>query len=406
MKGLKHILSALLFISLAAGCHRQEPLSFTPQEQAMALEYDCASMLLSELLGQDIGPDQVTGMKDGTYDPQIGKVLDQSNPFERAVFVDDEEMAETLFRGMLGWRDEILTETADGCRADLSGIELGTLEFFRSDGGANVGYAQVDIPCIPHLQRIVYMTQDQAGENAAPLYESPCGYGDVFYREGRYYICVKEADGYDWESRGILVCVEAGKGTNWAYHLDSEKWGCWQPRQCWTSAQYIVYFLKLCADPGFTSQKRRIVEKLPGKVFPPVQRWSSYDKQSNIGDLTWGFGALEPGYGHVTRYQEDFSKEQSNSDRKKADWYGFKVVVARDATEGNYQFWSARWHRRFHHFVLPFVCRYDKGVYSDTHYYTDKDGWKEFFSRNPIVYTLNAVDFYETLPEGYVLQDI
>ena len=377
-------------------------------DELLADKYDAASLMLSAILCEDITPDDVPDMKGKTFEPQYGLVLDESNSFERTVIVNDAEMAQMYFCGLGGYRDDIVQETADGFLIDFTEIGMGTLEFFYSDGGSNVGYALVDVPCIPHLQRFTYKTEAQVGSNAElRQYESPIGYGDILLHDGRYYICVREASGYDFCTCGLLVCMEAGKGTNWKDYLSDESWGCWTPIQSWTAPDYLSHFLLLCADPSFKAQKARIIAQLPGKVFPKVQIWDKRNHSFEKGDYTWGFGCPEEGYSHVTRFYDNLSDEPSNSDKKKDKWKKRYAVVARHATEGNYKWKKARWERRFHYVAVPYVSKYNKGYFFDTKKYTGKGGWEDFFEDNTlIVYTMNVARFYETIPTGYVLQDI
>lgn len=396
-----------VLLLLLWSCEKWPFHTTTEAEQQKAVQYDAAAVLLTTLLDREVSPDDVKEYAKEKFEPEYGIVLDEANPFERTVIVKNATEAETAFCGLVGWRDDILEETADGFRADFKDIEFGVIEFFSTPDGSNLGYAEVSIPCIPHLERITYRREDQLNDNGRlPRFESPCLYGDVYLHNDRYYICTREATGYTKDSSGILVCMEAGKGSNWQYHLSDETWGCWMPKQSWADGDLIDSYLLLCADPEFTQDKAMIIKKWPGKVFPQPQRWSSYDKQEFIGDYSWGFGALEPGYSHVTRYTDDFSSEKSNSDRKYADWRGVRAVVIRDATEGDYSFWSARWYRRCHHYVLPWICKWDKGLFSDTYKYTSQDEWKAFFNTSPIVYTMNAVRFYEEAPSGYLLQTV
>jgi len=397
----------LLLLLLAIGCEKDPSHSGSDQDRQKAARYDAAAVLLSGLLDREVTPSEVDDYTKKTFEPKYGQVLNEGNDFDHIVVVSDADAAERAFCSLVGWREDILKESSDGYRIDFSDIGLGGLEFFRTPDGSNLGYATVAIPCIPRLQRITYKREDQLDDNGrVQRYQSPCLYGDVYLHNGRYYICTREATGYTKESSGILVCMESGKGTNWTLHNSEEDWGCWKPKQSWADGDIIDSYLLLSADPEFTQDKARIVKKWPGKVFPLPQRWSSYDKQSFVGDNTWGFAALEPGYSHVTRYQSDFADEKSNSDRKYDEWKRVRVVVIRDATEGEYSFWDARWWRRCHHYVLPWICKWDKGIFADTYMYTDKEEWQDFFYNEPIVYTMNAIRFYEDAPQGYLLQTV
>ena len=372
---------------------------WTEEDEAQSRPYEAAALLLSNLTGQDLAPEDVMDLKGKTFEARYGEAQDEDNPLEQTLYVKSAEMAESYFTSLAGGFEEYLQQVAGGYRIDLSAVGVGTLEFTREGDGSNVGYATVDIPCLPHLQRITYKTEDQRGDNAG--FQSPYAYGDVFLHEGRYYICVRESSGYTYASQGYMVCVEAGKGTYWELYLSKESWGCWKPKTAWSNSRYIVDFLYLCSDPAFSRQKQRIVRALPGKVFPYCQRWTNYDKYTQIGDSTWGFGAPEAGYSHVTRYQEDFSQEKSNCDKPRSEWKGVRAVVIRDATEGDYRASKARWWRRCHHYVLPWICKYDKGIYGDTHKYTNKGGWEDFFDDKPIVYTMNVEVFNADSLKGF-----
>jgi len=168
--------------------------------------------------------------------------------------------------------EELLRETADGLEIVID--KFGSLRYHRDDAGSSVGYADVNIPCIPHLERISYKTDEQWGDNAG--WESPAYYGDVYEHDGRYYLCVKESRGTSEQNWGYLVCMEAARGSNYVWRKDSETWGAWGPKERWGNDQPAIEWLNICGDPDFVSQKRRIVKKYPGKVFPYVYRWKDY----------------------------------------------------------------------------------------------------------------------------------
>ena len=405
MKKIYFLIPVALFL-FSWSCQQDSTDILTPEQEQEAAMYDAAAYLLSGLLDSEVTPEQIDELKKQNLEPAYGLVTDESNSFERTVIVDNSDRAEAAFCGLAGWSESVLSQTAEGYMINLTAIGMGSLEFFFEGDGSNVGYASVDIPCIPHLQRITYKTRDQVGENSSiELYQSPYHYGEVFLHDGRYYICTREATGFNKSSSGILVCMESGRGSNFEYYMNSEKWGCWKPKQSWTDSDFIDSYLLLCSDPMFTREKSQIVSAWPGKVFPKVQRWKEYDTAVDVGDETWGFGALIPNYSHVTRFHDDLTQEKSHSDKKVKDWKDCRVVVFRDATEGDYRWKKAKWYRRAHHYVLPFVCKLDKGIYADTKKYTSKGEWKDFFDASPVVYTMNAIRFYDVPLTGYTLMD-
>ncbi len=400
-------LSVLVFAVLSCGKDKDilddggERFTLTEAEEE---EYDTATILMSALCGESYELVDMVGMKGLTFEPTYGEVFDESNSFERTVVVYDAANAESYFCGLVGWSESCLKETAEGYIVNFPATGFGTMEFFRGGDESNVGYALVDIPSIPHLQKIIYKTKEQLGDNAVSYFESPCLYGEVYLHDNRYYICVKESSGYTDAAQGYLVCMESGKGNYWQDYC-SEKWGCWKPRDKWRDAKYITDYLYLCADPNFTMQKKRIVQTYPGKVFPLCQRWPARDKQEDIGNITWGFGNLEPGYSHVTRFQNPLINEKSHSDRDPKEWKNVRVVIACDASKGSYRASKARWWRQFHHFIIPWVCKYDKGLSYHTHKYVTTDEWNGFFG-STIIYTMNVTTFNDTCPIGYSLVDI
>ena len=405
---LKRILALSTIVLSVLACGKDElddggeKINLSDQE---AEEYNSIAQLMSSLCGQEFDLEDVVGLKGKTFEPTYGEVYDQTNSFERTVLVKSAEMAESYFTGLVGWNGDCLEETGDGFIIRFPETGFGTLEFSRIGDGSNVGYATVDIPSIPHLQKIIYKTKDQIGENAG-YFESPCLYGEVYVHDGRYYICVRESSGYNDGGKGVLVCMEAGKGSYWQSYC-SEQWGCWKPKSTWRDSQYITDYLYLCADPSFTQQKKRIVKTYPGKVFPTCQYWPARDKQTNIGDTTWGFGNLEPGYSHVTRYHANFADEKSNSAKDPSKWQNVRAVICCDASKGSYRASKARWWRQFHHFIIPYICTYDRGLSYHTHRYVTSGEWNDFFTKNTgIIYTMNVTTFNDKVPAGYSLIDI
>jgi len=172
------------------------------------------------------------------YEATYGQVLDESNPMVRAVKCDSVSIAEKMFRELVGC-DELITTTSDGLTvslkdmpllADSASLTLGTLTFHRGDGARETGYVDVNIPCIPRLARIDYITTAAFPMNDGA--NSPYKVGDLLwidknskFSEG-YYVCVQQAD----VAAGLLVhlCEGEAKGKE-TINLDDDNDGCWYP---------------------------------------------------------------------------------------------------------------------------------------------------------------------------------
>ena len=382
---------------LAVGCNKDGKKE-DPVSDELKDKYSAAAMLINMLADQDLTPDDVVDLGGRTFEPTYGEARDDANPLERFVMVPGEDMAAAYFHGLTSGQEKEL---------DLTDIGLGKVTFQPSDG-ANCGYVEVAVPCIPHLERITYKTKAQWGENG-PSFESPCLWGDVYLHAGQYWICVKESYGFSGSAAGHLVSMQTGKGYKPQSFLSGEDWGCWEPSPRCDNLDYVTEYLYLCADPGFKSQKRRIVEAYPYKVFPRIQRWYDSTTHADIGDATWGFGNLEPNYSYVDYSYKPFTSNPSNSDDPNSSMYMFfygRASIVLCATEGDYRASKARWWRRSHQYFMPLVCKYDKGCFVHTLEYVTQSEWNACFFGSPQIYTLYYVNFNESVPAGFSLVDI
>ena len=294
-------------------------------------------------------------------------MTDEAQPFCRAVRVRSAAEAEATFLMLVGGNERLVSETADGYVIDMTALDchstgkkqsLGTLTFHREGGRNDMGYAEVSIPCMPHLRQIDYKTRDQIGKNAA--FASPCGYGDVYEHNGKYYICVKESEGYTANAAGKLVAMETGKGTRWRVIEDyeDEYRGLWLAEHTGSALDVTLYML-LCADEGF--------------------------------------GTLKAGYSHWIEWGWDDISDISSG-----------VFVARDATIGSYVALFQGWYRNFHYVNFQPRCQRDKSVSERTYTFTNKqlNQFNSFLSFADAVYTCTVVSFNDQKPEGFSLIDI
>ena len=401
----------------AAGVHGELTTEQIMQREALA-------SVLNQLTGESFSDTTDVDFEGRTFEAAIGDVRNESRPSERSIRVRTAALAEGYFRSLAGGASALVKETADGYVIDLTNLDchstgrkqsLGTLTFHRGSGADNVGYADIDIACIPGLQRISYKTSDQWGENAR--FRSPISYGEVFVGGGgRYWICVREANGRHAMQAGVLINMQPGKGDDWGYIYEAEKWAAWCPKDYILNGFFgaaILDYVDLCGDSDFATEKRRIMEKSWGnKVFPVGLTWTY-----SIADGMWVLspGASGPGFGdtnsanagkwcHIGSYPVTHG-----------------VIIVRDCTEGDWSAGDATHWRRWHVYCTrvngdddPEDERMaDRNYYisdsSDlrdyTFYYTDTDDFYNFPAYS-MIYTARGVTFNGSIPSGFTKVDI
>ncbi len=249
MKTYIKYISLALLAGILAACHKDDDNTPEPAPEPV-VEYDALDQMSEEdqylsrcqaavicIMQNLAGVNAIDStFADNTYEPVYGKVLDGSSGMVRTKFFDTEVEAEEDFRRIVGLTSEdLITSTPDGLALSIKDVKmkngqtltLGTLMYHRG-GAETLGYVEVDIPCIPHLERIEYKTVDAIGDNDAG--NSPYLRGDLVrctsnYCTG-YYLCVAQYDGRD----GILVhlCVNEPGGDE-TINLDGDSDGCWYP---------------------------------------------------------------------------------------------------------------------------------------------------------------------------------
>ena len=280
-----------------------------------------------------------------TYEATIGAVRNESRPSERSLQVRTASLAEGYFRSLVGGASTLITETDDGCKIDLTNLDchstgkkqsLGTLTFHRATGGDNIGYADIDIACIPSLQRISYKTKDQWGDNDNG-YKSPIGWGEVYVGDGLYWICVREATSY---APGVLINMQSGKGDDWQPLYEKEKWAAWEPADHRVPegdfAELAVQeYVHLSGSNEWHDHKVTLKDTYPyifKKVFPDAWgwNWSAKNEQWELWQYNDpGFGTTDVGYCHRAVYPP--------AERG--------IIIAMECTEGHYQ-WSPPYYWR------------------------------------------------------------
>lgn len=126
-----------------------------------------------------------------TYEPTVGEPSANSE-FTRIIVVDDLDEAKDHFASLA---DKETSELAG--KVTISGGAAGTMTWDPSKaGGENIAVVNVSSRIMPHLQKLVYCTPEQTGQNGlftndmkgTPYYR----FGDVIMDpEGYYWVCVR-----------------------------------------------------------------------------------------------------------------------------------------------------------------------------------------------------------------------
>ena len=391
------------------------------QDKAITLEMvaqqDAVECVLLNLAG--IEPQDTTGIdfEGQHYDPVIGKVRDESQPSERAVLADDEIEASLKFRALVS-NEDFVKETADGYVIDLTNLsyrtdgskqKLGTLTYHRATDGSCLGYADVDIACVPLLQRITYLTKEQWGSNGWDedgRWESPCLFGQVWYNQsqGLKYVCVVESRS---DTEGWLINVQPGRSNMYSKLAGNEgDKGAWKPQHA-VAKIAIENFVKLCIDAQYYDMKQALRQKYPNEIFPPVPvrhgkgqkcEWGNYG-YLHTKDGDDGFGTSTKGYGH---WVGDLGSDNPNDYLTPGE--GPEVLIIRDAWFGSYAGWPARDYRKQEVYCMAPRARYDSSRYWHTKSYVywsfeDSDYCDWMNKKYP--YTANGYSFKGTPPAGF-----
>lgn len=131
-----------------------------------------------------------------TFEPTIGVAKDD-DPYTRIVMTNDVATAATRYGDLVGLE---IDESTAGYQFSLDGI--GSLNYQRgSENDQYLAQVSVDIKQMPHLKKILYQTEKQAGLNASLTGTAYYRFGDVVQDEfGSYWICVRPS--FSLEGKG------------------------------------------------------------------------------------------------------------------------------------------------------------------------------------------------------------
>lgn len=362
-------------------------------DETLATQHQAFINILRALAGVE----EVTFPLTEKYEPTYGIVLDESNPYVRAMVCNTVGEAEALFQAIVGV-PQLLTTTSDGFSFTLQDVQvledgttasLGKLNFHRGDGAATMGSVDVRIPSIPHLIRIDYLPPSAMPDNGPN--DSPYQLGDLVYLPAGntycpgYYVCIRQTVS---GSGGLLVHLCEGEpGGQETINLDGDKQGCWYPfnnsKGMSTESGHIEAYI------SFLMTEKALVDNLKfylnGKVHD--RKPTLPDKISHI--FPGGF-ANDNGYVY-----------------KSSNGKGARIFYNAHYTSENYYWIFGGSYRRTYYWWVTNNCtentNWSKYITSHTSdYYTD-DWWKDFIGGcNP--FTMNVITFKNQTVSGATIE--
>ena len=195
-KFLNWMLMAALVVGLGATVTACSDDDDDKNEQRNAdadpLDTDAAHTAWRWLCAMTDAESLTTGWDKKTYEPTLGKAS-ENNAMTRIVVVKDIEEARKHFASIANVEPSQLSGTYTD-----SGDGIGNLTWTPSAANAqNLAEVKVDTKLIPHLQKLVYCTVEQEGENGL-FSDNVTGtayyrFGDVVYEKktASYWVCVR-----------------------------------------------------------------------------------------------------------------------------------------------------------------------------------------------------------------------
>ena len=193
-----------------SGDDGQEQLSEEQQEQNNA-----AYAILDNLADLSSANDNFLAQ---TFEPTIG-TADDGDASTRIVNTNDMETAAMRFADLVGGAD-INENTASYTWTD---DELGSMTYTKTNDGKSWAMVDVNIKQVPHLQKIIYRSPEQADNNGKFKGTAYYRFGDVVKKVNaagaeEYWICVRPAFGPEGKDKSHWVTIDALPKENvWTY---------------------------------------------------------------------------------------------------------------------------------------------------------------------------------------------
>ena len=221
-KTFSYLLTAALVGGLSLGvasCKDDEGESLSPEEQAQKeqTEQNEAATRFWNVVGQLVGIDQATDdYAAKTFAPTIGGAK-EGNETVRRVLVNSEESAAQSFCSLVGLDES--TVTAETSSYTWQDDAVGTLTYNKCTDGKALATVDVNIPQVPGLRQIEYLTPEQEGTNGSKFKGTAYyRFGDVVkkvYRDNddggkqktEYWVCVRPAFGPEGKKESHWITV-------------------------------------------------------------------------------------------------------------------------------------------------------------------------------------------------------
>lgn len=381
MKANKYLFIALFAATALcyAACKDDDNTPKNPDQNTIddssieAQKIFAASSILQNLAGLRIFNDESLTK---TYESVYGILAEDGSEMVRTKIFSTLDEAEEDFLLIVG-QSALLTTTSDGYTVSIQDlplkdgktIQFGTLTFHRGDGGRLLGYVEVDIPCLPHLERIEYKTADAVGTNGS---SSAYLLGDIVFVSSNYgycpgfYLCVRQCN----EGEGVLVHLGINEpGGNESINLDGDNEGCWYPYNNDKGHTATLSDIRSYAAFMLNNPRAMQVAKdfLDGKFtdVPPLSGRKS--------DL------FSEGFCNDRGVVWHSSDSRAAAIRFNATW-----------EEISYYWWD--W-RVSHYFVVPQDCTNPGSISQNSFRYIEDDTWDEHCNKM-WNYTINVIHFY------------
>lgn len=137
------------------------------------------------------------------FEPAIGRVVDASQPYVRAMAVQNVRSARDVFRSLIG---ENFDESKSTVTWRRDGV--GTLVYQELNQGDCVATIDVQLPQMPHLTQLRLLPPSAFGDNTMK-YQTYYSIGDVVEdKDGCYWICVRSAGGPDQKEKTHWISMQ------------------------------------------------------------------------------------------------------------------------------------------------------------------------------------------------------
>ena len=212
--------------------------------------------LVSQICNVDSLPND---WKTATFNPVLGDVLDESQPFVRTLVVDDISQAAALYQSLSGTTIEASTSAA---MRNIEGV--GSLIYNAPNYGGVFATIDVDVKQIPRLTQLRLVSESSVGENGILGIGNYTFDGDPYYRigdvvkdkDGRYWICVRSAwSGKKGDTHWVTMQILSKKlkngsgfdGNLQTYKANKSRGQHVLPTRLGNNAEKMKYFAQLMA---------------------------------------------------------------------------------------------------------------------------------------------------------------